>query len=91
MAEYMEHHIGEQYEGMISSVTNFGMFVELDNLIEGLVHISDLKGFYNFDEDAQMLKSDRGNDFRLGDRVLVEVTRANKEERAVDFKIIKKL
>ena len=91
MAEYMEQHIGEQYEGMISSVTNFGMFVELDNLIEGLVHISDLKGFYNFDEDAQMLKSDRGNDFRLGDRVLVEVTRANKEERAVDFKIIKKL
>ena len=91
MAEYMEQHIGEQFEGEISSVTNFGLFVELDNLVEGLVHISDLKGFFHFNEEAQTLLGDRGIDYRLGDRVLVEVTKANKEERAVDFKIIKKL
>ena len=91
MAEYMENHIGEQFEGEISGVTNFGFFVELDNLVEGLVHINDLKGFFHYKEESQMLLGDRGVDYRLGDRVLVEVIKANKEERAVDFKIIKKL
>ena len=92
MAEYMEKHIGEQFEGMISTVTNFGLFVELDNLIEGLVHITDLKGFYNYDEASQTLRGQSNNDkYTLGDRVLVEVIRASKEERAVDFKIIKRL
>ena len=92
MAEYMEEHIGEQFEGMVSTVTNFGMFVQLDNLIEGLVHINDLKGFYNFDEDTQTLRGERKEDkYTIGDKVLVEVVRASKEERAVDFKIIKRL
>ena len=92
MAEYMEDHIGEQFEGMVSTVTNFGLFVELDNLIEGLVHITDLKGFYNFDEATQTLRGEKNDDkYTLGDRVLVEVIRASKEERAVDFKIIKRL
>ena len=91
MAEYMEQHIGEEFEGMVSTVTNFGMFVELDNLVEGLVHVSNMSGFYRYDEDLQMLKSDRGNDFRIGDRVLVEVIRADKDERAVDFKVVKRL
>ncbi len=92
MAEYMEEHIGEQFEGMVSTVTNFGMFVQLDNLIEGLVHINDLKGFYNFDENSQTLRGERKEDkYTIGDRVLVEVIRASKEERAVDFKIIKRL
>ena len=50
MAEYMEKHIGEQYEGMISSVTSFGMFVELDNLIEGLVPIKDMDDYFHYDE-----------------------------------------
>ena len=91
MAEYMEQHIGEQFEGMVSTVTNFGMFVELDNLVEGLVHVSNMSGFYRYDEELQMLKSDRGNDFRIGDRVVVEVIRADKDERAVDFKVVKRL
>ena len=92
MAEYMEKHIGERFEGMISTVTNFGLFVELDNLIEGLVHITDLKGFYNFDENTQTLRGQsQGDKYTLGDKVLVEVIRASKEERAVDFKIIKRL
>ena len=51
MAEYMEQHIGEEYEGMISSVTSFGMFVELDNLVEGLVPLRDMNDFFHFDEE----------------------------------------
>jgi ribonuclease R len=92
MAEYMESHIGEQFEGMVSTVTNFGLFVQLDNLIEGLVHITDLNGFYNYDEVSQTLRAEKNDDkYTLGDRVLVEVIRASKEERAVDFRIIKRL
>ena len=92
MAEYMESHIGEQFEGMVSTVTNFGLFVQLDNLIEGLVHITDLNGFYNYDEASQTLRGEKNGDkYTLGDRVLVEVIRASKEERAVDFRIIKRL
>ena len=91
MAKEMSNHIGEQFEGMVSTVTNFGMFVELDNLVEGLVHVSNMSGFYRYDEELQMLKSDRGNDFRIGDRVVVEVIRADKDERAVDFKVVKRL
>ena len=48
MAEYMEDHIGEKYKGIISGVTNFGMFIELENLVQGLVHISTLDGYYNY-------------------------------------------
>ena len=51
MAQYMEGHIGEEFEGMISSVTSFGMFVELDNLIEGLVPIRDMPDFFHYDEE----------------------------------------
>ncbi len=90
MAEYMENHIGEEFEGMISSVTNFGMFVELDNLIEGLVSIKDMKGFYHFDEKAMTLTSDKMK-YSLGDRLLIRVLRASKEEKIIDFEIIKKL
>src|SRR5699024_11884855 len=55
MAEYMEDHIGEEYEGMISSVTSFGMFIELDNLFEGLVTLRDMKDFFYYDEDNMTL------------------------------------
>ena len=48
MAEYMADHIGEEFEGVVSGVTNFGMFIELKNLVEGLVHISTLNGFYSY-------------------------------------------
>ena len=90
MAEYMEDHVGEEFEGMISSVTNFGMFVELDNLIEGLVPIKDMKGFYHFDENTMTLTSEKIK-YSLGERLLVKVVRASKEEKIIDFEIIKKL
>lgn len=92
MAEYMEKHIGEEFKGMISSVMNFGLFVELDNLVEGLVHISDLDGYYNYDEVSQSLRGEKNGDkYTIGDMVLVKVIAASKEEKTVDFKIIKKL
>ena len=92
MAEYMEKHIGETYTGMISTVTNFGMFVQLDNLIEGLVKVSEMEGFYDYNEESQMLINEENHSmFRLGDKVIIKVIRASKEEKTIDFQIVKKL
>ena len=92
MAEYMEKHIGEQYEGMISSVTSFGMFVELDNLIEGLVPIKDMDDFFNYDEDRMTLTGEKSHvKYSIGERVIVKVVRASKEEKTIDFEIVKKV
>ena len=86
-AEYMEKHIGETYDGMISSIMSFGMFVELPNLVEGLIRIDDLTDdHYTFDESTISLtgkNNKRG--YRLGDNVKVIVKSANKETRTVDF------
>ena len=92
MAEYMEKHIGETFTGMISSITSFGFFVELDNLIEGLVRLGDLNGFYDYNEENQMLIDQKShNMYRLGDKVVVKVVRASKEEKEIDFQVVKKL
>lgn len=92
MAEYMEQHIGEEFEGMISTVANFGMFVELDNLIEGLVPIKDMDDFYHYDEDRMTLTGERNHEkYSIGDRVLIKVVRASKTEKIIDFEIIRKL
>ena len=92
MAEYMEKHIGETFTGMISTVTNFGMFVQLDNLIEGLVKITELDGMYNYQEESQLLIDEKNhNMYRLGDKVVVKVIGASKEEKTIDFQIVKKL
>jgi len=91
-AEYMMGHIGEEYTGMISGVMSFGMFVELDNLVEGLIKIDTIKGdYYTFDAETFTLrgkKDKRG--FRLGDKVTVKVVGANKEAKTVDFELVKK-
>jgi ribonuclease R len=92
MAEYMEKHIGEEFEGMISSVMSFGMFVELDNLIEGLVSVKDMKGFFNYSEERMSLTNEKsGEKYVIGDRVIVRVIRASKEEKTIDFEIVKKV
>ena len=92
MAEYMEKHIGETFTGMISTVTNFGMFVQLDNLIEGLVKITELDGMYNYQEENQLLIDEKNhNMYRLGDKVVVKVIGASKEEKTIDFQIIRKI
>ena len=86
-AEYMMDHIGEKYTGMINTIMNFGMFVELPNLVEGLIRVEDLKDdYYTFDESLMALigrKNKRG--YRLGDEVDIIVKDANKELRTVDF------
>lgn len=90
MAEYMESHIGEEYEGIISGVTNFGMFVELDNLIEGLVHISTLDGFYTYvPEMLSLISANKKNKYRIGDKVKIIVTNANKNQGIIDFELVK--
>ena len=92
MAEYMEKHIGEEFEGMISSVTSFGMFVELDNLIEGLVPIKDMDDFYHFDEEKMTLVGEKKHlRYTIGDLVVVKVVRASKEEKTIDFELIRKV
>ncbi len=90
MAQYMEAHIGETFEGMISSVLSFGMFVELDNLVEGLVPIKDMDDFYHYNEDTLTLTGQKTHTvYRIGDRVKVRVVRASKEERQIDFELVK--
>ena len=86
-AEYMMDHIGEEFTGMISGVMSFGMFVELPNLIEGLVKIDDLTDdHYVFDETTFTLRGNKNKrGYRLGDEVKVKVKSANKETRTVDF------
>ena len=92
MAEYMEQHIGETFEGMISSVTSFGMFVELDNLIEGLVSFKDMDDFYHYDEERMTLTGEKNHvKYSIGDKVMVKVIRASKEEKTIDFEVVKKV
>ena len=92
MAEYMEDHIGDEYKGVVSTVTNFGIFVQLDNLIEGLSHVNDMNDYYNYDEVTQSLTGEKTKiRYTLGDEVLVRVKAASRETKTIDFEIIKKL
>ncbi len=91
MAKYMGNHIGEQYHGMISGVTNFGIFVRLDNLVEGLVPIDEL-GPYTYNEKLQsLIDKNKKICYRLCDELDVEVTRVSLEKRTIDFKVIKRI
>ncbi|PPA70152.1 ribonuclease R [Jeotgalibacillus proteolyticus] len=88
--EYMLDKIGEEFDGVISSVTNFGMFVELPNTIEGLVHVSYMTDdYYRFDDRHMAMIGERtANVFRIGDEITVRVINVNKDERAIDFEIV---
>ena len=90
-AKYMEQHIGEEYEGYISSISRDGIWIQLSNLIEGLVRISEIgKDYYEFDEEIQVMRGRKtGKIYHIGDKVRVVVANASKEEREIDFKIIK--
>jgi len=93
MAEFMSQHIGEEYDGMISGVTQFGLFVELPNLVEGLIRLEDIPGdYYIFEEETFSVVGQKTKKrYRLGDNVRVEVKAANKETRTIDFVLAKKL
>ncbi|KRQ88044.1 Ribonuclease R [Caloramator mitchellensis] len=88
--EYMADRIGEVYTGIISSVTHFGMFVELPNTIEGLIHISNLADdYYIFDENIYALIGEETRKiYRLGDEVKVKVVKADVENRTIDFALV---
>ncbi|MFC0187500.1 ribonuclease R [Fictibacillus aquaticus] len=89
-AQFMVDKIGEEYDGVISSVTNFGLFVELPNTIEGLVHVSYLTDdYYRYDEKFMAMIGERtGNVFRIGDEISIKVANVNIDERAIDFEIV---
>ena len=91
MAEYMESHIGEIYDGIITTVTNFGFFVELPNMVEGLVHVNNLKGdFYNYvPEQLALIGSNTKKIYRIGDKLRVKVIAASKATAMIDFEIVK--
>lgn len=85
-AQYMQAHINEIFEGVISGVTNWGIYVELENTVEGLVHVSTLKGFYRFDEEHYELVNDDDHiTYRLGETVKVMVKDVDLSLRTVDF------
>ncbi|MCM3388684.1 ribonuclease R [Ureibacillus chungkukjangi] len=89
-AQYMSDKIGEEFEGMVSSVTNFGIFVELPNTIEGLVHISNMTDdYYRFDDRQMIMVGEHtGRIFRIGDEVKVRVANVTIEESSVDFEVV---
>lgn len=91
-AEYMSERIGEEYEGIISSVTNFGMFVELPNTIEGLVHMSTLSDdYYVYDEKHLSLIGERTRKvYKLGDEVRIKVSKVDMFAHEVYFDVVKK-
>lgn len=88
-AEFMENKVGTVYEGVISSVTKFGFFVELPNTIEGLVHVQTLSDdYYHFEDTSYSLIGEHTKkSYRLGQVVMVKLTGASKEKRTIDFAI----
>ena len=91
-AEYMENKIGEIYDGIISSVTNFGIFVELDNTVEGLIRYEKLGDeYYIYNEETRQAIGERTNKiYKIGDKVKIRVADANKLLRRIDFEMIEK-
>ena len=87
MAQYMENHVGEVFIGTISSVTNFGIFVTLDNTIEGLVRLTDMKDdYYDYDSNHMCLIGRHTKQtYRLGDKVKVKCINASKQKKEIDF------
>jgi ribonuclease R len=88
---WMEKHVGSEFDGIVTGVTSFGLFVELtDSKVSGLVHISQLRNdYYDFDARRHELRGARtGTVFRLGDTVRVQVLRASMEDRKIDFRMV---
>ncbi|GAB7111681.1 ribonuclease R [Streptococcus sobrinus] len=85
-AEYMAEQVGQEFEAVVASVVKFGMFIELPNTIEGLIHITTLPEFYNYNERTMTLQGEKsGKVFRVGQKIKVKLTRADKETGDIDF------
>ncbi|MRD48173.1 ribonuclease R [Caenimonas koreensis] len=90
--KYMREHLGEEYGGVVTAVTTFGIFVTLDQMyVEGLVHITELGGeYYKFDEARQELRGERtGLRYAIGTRVRVQVSRVDLDGRKIDFRLVR--
>mgnify|MGYP004503405879 FL=1 len=89
-AEYMEDKIGNEYDGIISSITSFGMFVELENTVEGLIRFENLGDeYFIYDEERKRLIGEKTNTtYKIGDKVKIRVAKASKLLRQVDFEIV---
>ena len=89
-AEYMTQHIGEEFDAVISGIMSYGMYAELPNTVEGLIHVSHMYDdrFYYREETYEMYGIDTGRVYRLGDAVRVRVLGADKATKTVDFELV---
>ena len=89
-AEYMSYHLGEEFEGIISGVTGWGLYVELPNTVEGLVHVNTLRDdYYVFNQESYELCGEMTKKvYKLGDKVRVRVADADKMLKTVDFELV---
>ena len=89
-AEYMQDKIGEQYDGIISSITSWGMFVQLDNTVEGLIRLAEINDdYYIYDDmNKQLIGKETKKVYKLGQKVKIEVVFADKQTRKIDFKLV---
>ncbi|MDN6195677.1 MAG: ribonuclease R, partial [Atopostipes suicloacalis] len=89
MAEYMQDKVGQKFEAMITSITNFGMFVQVEDAVEGLVHMSSMKNdYYEYNERGMMLIGKRtGEKFRIGEKVTVKLVNVDIEQYDIDFEL----
>lgn len=88
-AEYMEEHVGEEFDAVVASVVKFGLFVELPNTIEGLIHITTLPEFYHYNERTMSLHGEKsGKVFKVGQQIRVKLIRADKETGDIDFEYL---
>lgn len=89
MAEYMEDHIGEEFSGMITSIVNYGMYIQLDNLVEGMCRFEDMNDFYHYNEKTLTATGEKKHKvYRMGDTVRIKVVAASKELQTIDFMIV---
>ena len=89
MAEYMEDYVGQEFDAVVKGITQFGVFVELPNLVEGLIHVDNLDGYYTYDEKKQTLSREGGDKFILGKSLRVKCIGASKETMTIDFELVK--
>lgn len=88
-AQYMMSHIGEEYDAVITGLMSYGMYAELPNTVEGLIHVTRMYDdrYYYREESYEMYGMDTGRIFRLGDTIRIRVTDADKEAKTVDFEL----
>ena len=91
-AQFMERYVGQRFRGIISGVTRFGIFVELANTVEGLVHIQSMdEDYFYYDENTCALYGEfTGKKYQMGDQVEIKVIGANRYERQIDFQLMRK-